>query len=320
VLGITGTGGAGKSTVTDEILARFLAHFPDLRVAVVAVDPTRRRTGGALLGDRIRMNSLRSERVFMRSIATRRQNLATNAMLASAVSFLRTQGFGLVLVETAGIGQSDSEIVDLADIPVYVMTSEYGAASQLEKIDMLDLASVIVVNKADKRGADDALRDVRKQWKRNRVAFTATDDEIPVFSTVASQFGDPGVNRVFLALCAQLAERAGDGGPAWEPPTGLDVRESKSAAMIPVARTGYLAEIAAGGRGVRTDVETLAAQADLAQHLYESLRALGDQELPPPLEPAATAAAEEPLLDALRSRYNEALDALGTEPLALLRS
>ncbi len=319
VVGITGTGGAGKSTVTDEILARFLAHFPDVRVAVVAVDPTRRRTGGALLGDRIRMNSLRSERVFMRSIATRRQNLATSAMLASAVSFLRTQGFGLVLVETAGIGQSDSEIVDLADIPVYVMTSEYGAASQLEKIDMLDLASVVVVNKADKRGADDALRDVRKQWRRNRVAFQATEDEIPVFATVASQFGDPGINRVFVALCRLLDETAGDSAGRWEPPTGLDLRESKATAMIPVARSGYLAEIAAGGRELRARIDSLAAQADLVQHLYEALRALGDPELPEPLAPSGTTIPD-PVLDGLRTRHDAALEALGPEPVSLLRA
>ena len=199
------------------------------------------------------------------------------------------------------------------------MTSEYGAASQLEKIDMLDFAAVIVVNKFDKRGAEDALRDVRKQWKRNRVAFEATDDEIPVFSTIASQFNDPGVNRVFLALCAQLAERAGDDASAWEAPTDLDVRESKSRRDDPGRAHGYLAEIAAEGRGIGTGVEALAAQADLAQHLYESLRALGDEELPAPLEPAA-ATATEPLLDALRSRYNDALDALGGEPLALLRA
>ncbi len=161
VLGITGTGGAGKSSVTDEILNRFLACFPDRRIAVLAVDPTRRRTGGALLGDRIRMNSLRSERIYMRSIATRRQHLATSEMLGDQIAFLKSQGFDLVIVETAGIGQSDSEIVDMVDFSVYVMTSEYGAASQLEKIDMLDFADLVVLNKYDKRGAEDALRDIR---------------------------------------------------------------------------------------------------------------------------------------------------------------
>ena len=173
VVGITGTGGAGKSTVTDELVSRFLQYFPEARIAVLAVDPTRRRTGGALLGDRIRMNSLRDGRVFMRSMATRRRNAATSAVLEDAVAFTRTQGFDLVVVETAGIGQSDSEIVDLVDLSVYVMTAEYGAATQLEKIDMLDLASLLVLNKFDKRGSEDALRDVRKQWKRNHLAFSA---------------------------------------------------------------------------------------------------------------------------------------------------
>ena len=163
VIGITGTGGAGKSSVTDEVLNRFLASFPDIRIAVLAVDPTRRRTGGALLGDRIRMNSLRSTQVFMRSIATRRQHLATSEMLGDHILYLKSLGFDLVIVETAGIGQSDSEIVDLVDFSVYVMTSEYGAASQLEKIDMLDFADLVVLNKYDKRGAEDALRDIRKQ-------------------------------------------------------------------------------------------------------------------------------------------------------------
>ncbi len=171
VIGITGTGGAGKSTVTDELLSRFLQHFEGLRIAVLAVDPTRRRTGGALLGDRIRMNSLRDERLYMRSMATRRHHASTAAVLSDAIAFTRTTGVDLVIVETAGIGQSDSEIVDLVDLPLYVMTSEFGAASQLEKIDMLDLAEIVVINKFDRGGSQDALRDVRKQWRRNHVSF-----------------------------------------------------------------------------------------------------------------------------------------------------
>src|SRR5262249_15548051 len=162
-----------------ELLLRFLHAFPTLRVAVLAIDPTRRRSGGALLGDRIRMNALRSKRVFMRSMATRRQNAATTAVLKTCIAFLESAGFDLVIVETAGIGQSDSEIVDFVDFPVYVMTSDYGAPSQLEKIDMLDYADLVVLNKFDKRGAEDALRDVRKQWKRNRTAFALKDEEIP---------------------------------------------------------------------------------------------------------------------------------------------
>jgi methylmalonyl-CoA mutase len=207
VVGITGTGGAGKSSVTDELLNRFLASFPEMRIAVIAVDPTRRRSGGALLGDRIRMNSLRSGRVFMRSMATRRQHAATSIVLKDSIAFIKGLGFDLVIVETAGIGQSDSEIVDLVDFPMYVMTSDYGAASQLEKIDMIDFAELIVLNKYDRRGAEDALRDVRKQWKRNRVAFKLADEDVPVYPTIASQFNDPGVSWMFVNLCRLLREK-----------------------------------------------------------------------------------------------------------------
>ena len=207
VIGITGTGGAGKSSVTDELLNRFLASFPDMRIAVISVDPTRRRTGGALLGDRIRMNSLRSKRVFMRSMATRRQHVATNIVLKDCIAFLKSLGYDLVIVETAGIGQSDSEIVDLVDFPMYVMTSDFGAPSQLEKIDMLDYAELVVLNKFDKRGAEDALRDVRKQWKRNRVAFQTKDEDVPVYPTIASQFNDPGISWMFANLTRLLRDK-----------------------------------------------------------------------------------------------------------------
>ena len=198
VIGITGTGGAGKSSVTDELLLRFVRAFPDRQIAVVAMDPTRRRSGGALLGDRIRMNSLSAPTVFMRSLATRREHLATSAVLQDVINLCSHAGFDLVIVETAGIGQTDSEIVDLVDFPMYVMTSEYGAASQLEKIDMLDFAELIVLNKFDKRGAEDALRDVRKQWKRNRTAFKLKDDECrsirpsPATSTIRESTGCSG--------------------------------------------------------------------------------------------------------------------------------
>ncbi len=288
VVGITGTGGAGKSTVTDEILARLLEWFPELSIAVVAVDPTRRRTGGALLGDRIRMNSLRSERTFMRSFATRRQNVATSATLGAAVSFLRAQRFGIVIVETAGIGQSDSEIVDLVDLPLYVMTPEYGAASQLEKIDMLDLASLVVLNKFDRRGGEDALRDVRKQWRRNRVAFTLSDDEVPVYPTIASRFGDPGITRVTTALVRMLASRTG--AEEWQVPEGVEGGVPVSWALIPAARIGYLGEIAAHARDLERRVDELARSADEAQQLYGALRALGDPALPAELERPANEA------------------------------
>ena len=254
VVGITGTGGAGKSSLTDELLMRFVRHFPDRNIAVVAMDPTRRRSGGALLGDRIRMNSLAAEQVFMRSLATRRQHLATSAVLADVLNLLRYASFDLVVVETAGIGQSDSEIVDLVDVPMYVMTSEYGAASQLEKIDMLDFADLVALNKFEKRGAEDALRDVRKQWRRNRVEFKRPDDQVPVFPTIASRFNDPGVNRLFAALCARLDEKAGGDG-RWtvaDPgPTELVERH----ALVPATRSRYLAEIATNGRRAQEAVE-----------------------------------------------------------------
>ncbi|HUG98626.1 MAG TPA: methylmalonyl-CoA mutase family protein [Gammaproteobacteria bacterium] len=318
VIGITGTGGAGKSSLTDELLNRFLRSFPELSIAVLAVDPTRRRTGGALLGDRIRMNSLVDERVYMRSVATRRQHLATSAALSDAIAFLKSAGFGLVIVETAGIGQSDTEIVDLVDVPVYVMTSEYGAASQLEKIDMLDFAEIVVLNKFEKRGAEDALRDVRKQWKRNRKAFRMADEDVPVYPTIASQFNDPGVNRLFTALCERLVSRC-DLEPAdWTPP---DLPASSDhGALIPPRRVRYLAEIAEDGRRANEDAERAAQAAGLAWACWRALEGL-DDERPAPLEPYGDSqvAGEHPLAG-LRRRYNEALAAVGAEALDLLKA
>jgi methylmalonyl-CoA mutase len=323
VVGITGTGGAGKSSVVDEILNRFLASFPERRVAVLAVDPTRRRSGGALLGDRIRMNSLRSERVYMRSIATRRQHLATSKMLGDHILFLKSQGFDLVIVETAGIGQSDSEIVDLVDFSVYVMTSDYGAASQLEKIDMLDFADLVVLNKYDRRGAEDALRDIRKQWKRNHAAFGTPDAEVPVYPTIASQFNDPGISRMFSELCRRLADKSGLDPAAWTP--GLDPagREPRAIAMIPGARIRYLAEIAEQGRGINAGISAQAAAASQLQHLYEALRALDDPLLPEALAayPAeALTGAGDRSLTVLRQRYQEALAEISAEAIELLGS
>src|SRR5882672_365905 len=248
VIGLTGTGGAGKSSLTDELLQRFVRQFPEKRIAVVAIDPTRRRSGGALLGDRIRMNSLRAPNIFMRSLATRRQNLATSAVLGDVIALYRAAGFDLVVVETAGIGQSDTEIVDLVDLSLYVMTAEYGAASQLEKIDMLDFADMIVLNKFEKRGAEDALRDVRKQWRRNHPERAAVPDaQVPVFPTIASRFNDPGVNRLFAALCAaeEINWPVDDVGP-----TELTTRDP----LIPGSRIRYLAEIAQGGRDVNARI------------------------------------------------------------------
>src|ERR1700722_13113503 len=284
VLGLTGTGGAGKSSVVDELLLRFLHAFPQMRIAVLAVDPTRRRSGGALLGDRIRMNSLRSKRVFMRSMATRRQHAATSIVLKDCVAFLKGQGYDLVIVETAGIGQSDSEIVDLVDFPVYVMTSEYGAASQLEKIDMLDFAELVVLNKFDKRGAEDALRDVRKQWKRNRVAFKLTDEQVPVYPTIASQFNDPGVTWMFANLCRLLREKLHLDAGKWTPHVDTTLKEPRATVLIPGARVRYLAEIAEQGRGVNASIGKQAEAANRAQSYFEALREI-DTHLPRPLDP-----------------------------------
>ncbi|NYZ63172.1 methylmalonyl-CoA mutase family protein [Luteimonas deserti] len=366
VIGITGTGGAGKSSVTDELLNRFLASFPQMRIAVISVDPTRRRSGGALLGDRIRMNSLRSHRVYMRSMATRRQNVATNAVLKDCIGFLKSLAYDLVIVETAGIGQSDSEIVDLVDFPMYVMTSDYGAASQLEKIDMIDYAELIVLNKYDKRGAEDALRDIRKQWKRNRVAFQTADEDVPVYPTIASQFNDPGVSWMFANLCRLLREKTGAGSAgkcSFEPDLDTSLKEPRATVLIPGARVRYLAEIAEQGRRINSDIERQAEAADRAQAMWQALQELGDDRLPKALDlyhsddvaperasgpapvngagdvaPASVVDSPSPAVPAepvqagvsapsnvdrslltLRQRYNDAIQALSSESLKLLR-
>ena len=324
VIGVTGTGGAGKSSLTDELLARLTRAFPQLQIAVIAMDPTRRRSGGALLGDRIRMNSLASDNIYMRSLATRRAHLATAAVLREVIQLYQACGFDLVLVETAGIGQSDTEIVDMVDLSLYVMTSEYGAASQLEKIDMIDYADFIVLNKAEKRGAEDSLRDVRKQWRRNHPdRGRLADAELPVYPTIASRFNDPGVNRLFAALCAALAAKhvgAGSWQLADTGPTESDAR----APLIPGARTRYLAEIAQAGRAARAHAEEQCQAGRRAYGLYESLKALHDARLPGPLEAYPQEALEERSGDAtrreLRAAYNRALEQIGAEAVAELRA
>ncbi|HSM93479.1 MAG TPA: methylmalonyl-CoA mutase family protein, partial [Anaeromyxobacteraceae bacterium] len=305
VLGVTGTGGAGKSSLVDELVRRFLHDFDDRTVAVISVDPSKRKTGGALLGDRIRMNAIQSDRVFMRSLATRQSNAAVSRHLRDAVDVVRAAGFDLVIVETSGIGQSDTEIVEHADLSLYVMTPDYGAATQLEKIDMLDFADVVALNKFDKRGAQDALRDVRKQYRRSRLAFDGPDEALPVYGTVAPQFNDPGMNRLYRAVMERLAERT---GAPLRPRLAAGVDAPRAVAAIPPARTRYLSEIAEGNR--RYDAGIL-AQAEVAQRLWavrktqETLAAGGGAE-------------DAPLAEALARRGAALARALEPGTLALL--
>ncbi|MCS5489694.1 methylmalonyl-CoA mutase family protein [Algoriphagus limi] len=261
VLGITGTGGAGKSSLVDELVRRFLMDFEDKSLAIISVDPSKRKTGGALLGDRIRMNSINHPRVFMRSLATRQSNLALSKYVQDAVDTVKAAGFDLVILETSGIGQSDTEIIEHSDLSLYVMTPEYGAASQLEKIDMLDFADVIALNKFDKRGALDAIRDVKKQYKRNHNLWDASDEEIPVFGTIASQFNDPGMNQLYRSLIERISEKFGDFQSGFE----LTGGNSEKIYIIPPARTRYLSEITETNRNYDKWVEE---QKEIAQQLY----------------------------------------------------
>ncbi len=323
VIGVTGTGGAGKSSLTDELLSRLVRQFPQAQIGVVAMDPTRRRSGGALLGDRIRMNSLAAESVFMRSLATRRAHLATSAVLKEVIELYKAAGFDLVIVETAGIGQSDTEIVDLVDLSLYVMTSEYGAASQLEKIDMLDFADFVVLNKSEKRGAEDSLRDVRKQWRRNHPqAAHAPDAQVPVFPTIASRFNDPGVNRLFAAVCAALAAKQ-IGNFSWVVADAGPTELSARTPLVPGSRTRYLAEIALAGREARARIEAQVEAARRAYGVYESLKSLHDAALPAPLERYPDEVLHEAGADAtrraLRASYNRRLDEMGAEAVAELK-
>ncbi|MGA7306012.1 MAG: methylmalonyl-CoA mutase family protein [Rhodothermales bacterium] len=258
-VGITGTGGAGKSTLTDELVRRFISDFPDLFVAVLSVDPTRRRTGGALLGDRIRMNAVNADnggRVYMRSFATRQANLATSQSLDDAIDICRKAGFDLILVETAGIGQSDTEIAELADLSIYVMTQDFGAPTQLEKLGMLDVADFVVINKFEKKGSLDALRDVRKQVQRNRKAFSESPESMPVYPTMASYFNDPGVTNLYLALLARLnADFDFDKTSRLYEASAGEKLEPTARSLIPVRRQRYLAEIAEAVRAYHAFVD-----------------------------------------------------------------
>jgi len=262
VLGITGTGGAGKSSLVDELVRRFLIDFPEKTIGLVSVDPSKRKTGGALLGDRIRMNAINNPRVYMRSLATRQSNLALSKYVAEAIQVLKAAKYDLIILETSGIGQSDTEIMDHSDVSLYVMTPEFGAATQLEKIDMLDFADLVALNKFDKRGALDALRDVKKQYQRNHNLWDKNPDEMPVFGTIASQFNDPGMNTLYKAIMDKVAEK-----------TNSDLKStfqitkemSEKIFVIPPGRTRYLSEIAENNRSYD---ETAIAQQKVAQKLY----------------------------------------------------
>ncbi|MCD4791756.1 MAG: methylmalonyl-CoA mutase family protein [Bacteroidales bacterium] len=275
VLGITGTGGSGKSSLVDELVRRFIEDYKDKTIAIISVDPSKRKTGGALLGDRIRMNSINNERVYMRSFATRQANLAMSPFVKDSVGIVKVADYDLIILETSGIGQSDTEIIDHSDVSMYVMTPEYGAATQLEKIDMLDFADIIAVNKFDKRGAEDALKDVKKQYQRNNERFDEDVEKMPVYGTTASQFNDTGVNDLYKALKKMISEKTGanlNGDSHLE----FDLQEKMQ--IIPPARVRYLSEISETVRKYNLNAEK---QSEVARNLFAfdmTLKRLQDSE------------------------------------------
>jgi methylmalonyl-CoA mutase len=263
VLGITGTGGAGKSSLTDELVRRFLEHFSDKRLAIISIDPSKQKTGGALLGDRIRMNAIHHQRVYMRSLATRKSRTELSAAIYDAINVVMAAGFDFVIVETSGIGQGDAEIVEISDLSMYVMTSEFGAPSQLEKIDMLDFADLIVINKFDRKGSEDALRDVRKQYQRNHMLFETDPEALPVFGTMASQFHDPGTNRLFSSLIGVMNGKL---NLHWAMPNFGDNASIKKSMIIPGERAQYLGEIVQTAKQYKEFTEE---QAEVARKLFQ---------------------------------------------------
>lgn len=262
VLGITGTGGAGKSSLVDELVRRFLIDFPEKTIGLISVDPSKRKTGGALLGDRIRMNAINSPRVYMRSLATRQSNLALSKYVNEAVEVLKAAEYDLIILETSGIGQSDTEIIEHSDVSLYVMTPEFGAATQLEKIDMLDFADLVAINKFDKRGSLDALRDVKKQYMRNHNLWDTHQDDLPVFGTIASQFNDPGMNTLYKKIMEQV-DQATEANLSST--FAISKEMSEKIFVIPPARTRYLSEISESNRAYDAFAK---AQQQTAQTLY----------------------------------------------------
>ncbi len=276
ILGITGTGGAGKSSLVDELVRRFLIDFKDKSVAIISVDPSKRKTGGALLGDRIRMNAISNPRVYMRSLATRQSNLALSKYVKEAVDIVKAAGFDLVILETSGIGQSDTEIIEHSNVSLYVMTPEYGAATQLEKIDMLDFADIIALNKFDKKGALDALRDVKKQYQRNHVLFDKDPDTMPVYGTIASQFNDPGMNRLYKEIMDKIVEKT---GANLSSTYHISEEMSEKIYIIPPARNRYLSEISENNRNYDKWVQKQASIADKLYGLHVSVQTIKESKL-----------------------------------------
>ena len=268
VLGITGTGGSGKSSLVDELVRRFLIDFPEKTIGIISVDPSKRKTGGALLGDRIRMNAINSPRVYMRSLATRQSNLALSKYVTETIEVLKAAQYDIIILETSGIGQSDTEIIEHSDVSLYVMTPEFGAATQLEKIDMLDFADLVAINKFDKLGSLDALRDVKKQYMRNNNLWDTPQDELPIFGTIASQFNDPGMNRLYKAIMEKIVEKTGS-----DLKTNYQISDemSEKVYVIPPARVRYLSEISENNRNYDSKVDS---QVLVAQKLYGVFKTL----------------------------------------------